>query len=602
MSTTLIVATRELRERSRLLVVAAALAILPFAVALAPGARGNRSQVIMIIGASLAINYAFALALAMGVSTIGRDLSEKRLSFYFSKPISPLALWTGKAGASLLIAITSALIIAAPSYLATREAWRAAWMTNGVRLAPALLAALILLFFGSHAIGTMVRSRSGLVALDLVLAVTAAAAIAAIVRPILLGGGKIVAIALGCVLGAGILLILMAAPVWQLGRGRTDTRRSHAALSMFLWSAMGILLVIAAAYVAWLRSAAPSDLVEVREIEQAPTGGWAVVVGVGAHRGDFHSAFLMNAATGQSSRFATPPWGGVTWSRDGRVVAWIEPEGWRQDVWEVHVQAMETGENRASGIRVGGWCGLVLSDDGSRVAVDNDGIIAVHDLVNHRVMASVRRVPTRSWMFFVTNDVLRIVDFVDISRQDVGTLRVSELDVRTRKFATLGRRPGVTMKSGWVSASNDASRLFLRTMGEIVEGRTLAPRATVAAEAGWGSTMLGDGSVIIIDRENGVRLRFFDRDGQPRGELALPNVRFAYVSGETRDGKVLISAAASVRPLSGRSMIIVDRTRLVIERVVPDVIGPFPTPRIPRYAAGESFVSGTGEGKLKVWR
>ncbi|HKR66608.1 MAG TPA: hypothetical protein VJZ00_22970, partial [Thermoanaerobaculia bacterium] len=223
----MVIATREIRERSRLLIVAAALAILPFAVALAPGAQGNRGHAIMVVGAAGAFNFAIAIALAMGISTICRDLSEKRLSFYFSKPVSPFSLWFGKSIASLLIALLAAVIIAVPSYLGARDAWRQAWNTGGDRLALAFPILLLLFFFGSHAIATMMRSRSVLVALDFILLVAAVAVMAAILRPVLLAGGMRMTGGIGSAVAGGILIILAIAPVWQLAKGRTDIRRSH---------------------------------------------------------------------------------------------------------------------------------------------------------------------------------------------------------------------------------------------------------------------------------------------------------------------------------------------------------------------------------------
>src|SRR5204862_4411388 len=127
-------------------------------------------------------------------------------------------------------------------------------------------------------------------------------------------------------LGIGLFVILAVAPVWQLARGRTDMRRSHAAFSMFFWSAIATLLAIAAAGFLWLRASTPADLVEVEDIAQASSGGWALVTGVSAHRGDFRSTFLLNAGTGKYARL-TVPWSGVQWSRDGRVAAWIQPSG-----------------------------------------------------------------------------------------------------------------------------------------------------------------------------------------------------------------------------------------------------------------------------------
>ncbi len=605
MSTTMIIASREIRERWRLFIVAAAMAILPFAIALAPSARGNRTHTIMIIGAAAAFSYACAVALAMGISTIGHDLREKRFSFYFSKPISPLALWIGKAGASLLVAFVCSLIIAIPSYLAARDVWRAAWVSGGDRFAWAAPVAVTLLFLISHALGTMTRSRSVLVALDFVLAVATVGSVAAIVRLILFSGGGYVALAYAWALGIGLFVILAVAPVWQLTRGRTDIRRSHAAFSMFFWSAIATLLVIAAAVFLWLRAATPADLVQVEDIAQASSGGWALVTGVGVHRGDFRSTFLLNAETGEYARL-TVPWSGVQWSRDGRVAAWIQPSGFRyQGIGELYTRNVSSDHSVASGIETNVGRQFDLSADGTRVAIVKDGVVAVHDLANHRLLASARAAQSyQSKIFFLTNDVVRIVEYEMVRHPNVATLRIADLEVRARKLRTYGERQ-IPLEPFPFSISEDGSRMFLRATREIVDGRTLAPIAKIESPADLGSMMLNDGSVVAIDKSKGVFLRLFDRDGRQRAELALPNQNSSVIAGETTDGKLLVNAGVVRRTRRQHSVFIVNRATFQIERKVSDAgvaSSYWNDPRTPRYAAGMAFVYEDGKGRVKSWR
>ena len=74
MNTAMIIAGREIRERSRLFIVGAALSLVPFAAALVPGASGQRGLAIMTVGLTLAVAYALTLALGIGATTIGRVL------------------------------------------------------------------------------------------------------------------------------------------------------------------------------------------------------------------------------------------------------------------------------------------------------------------------------------------------------------------------------------------------------------------------------------------------------------------------------------------------------------------------------------------------
>ena len=600
MSTAWIIAAREIRERSRLFLVAAALAILPFVALGIPGMHTGHGSAIRAIGATLAVNYAFAIALAMGASTIGRDLSEKRLSFYFSKPVSASALWLGKAGASVVIALLSALIVALPATLLT-SASRSTWAPDVPTVALFTFVVSVALFLGAHALSTMTRSRSILLLLDFLLAVAALGVVALILRPILLAAGREVSTILAVSLGAGLLLILAVAPVWQLARGRTDVRRSHAALSQFLWTAVAVLLLLCAVFTFWLRAVAPADLVEVRMIDQAPAVGWAMVTGVAAHRGDVHSTFLMNAKTGQHSRLAAPPWSSVCWSKDGRVAVWMRPVGFvRIQEFELHMWEAATGEVRATGILAPSWSSIALSDDGSRVAVTKGQVLSVFDLENRRHLVSVPiENGSRAHLFFTSRDRVRFLQYDSARRNSSDRVRTSELDIVKRSLTLTGQRE-ISGGSRPISYSADGSRAFARTTGEIVDGRTLATIAKIAPSASWGSAMLHDGKVAVVEKDGaGLHLRLFDRDGRMVRGFALPNVDRAYLVAETTDGKLLLSSGAG-------GVLVVDPVRGTLDRTSPLFSGlslqSTIDPRLARYEAGMPLIGADTKGKVAVWK
>jgi hypothetical protein len=81
-SGTLVIAARELRANTRIFFISAVFAALPFLASLLPSARGDRAGVIVVFGGFLSIAVGFGLAVAQGISTIGRELSERRMSFY----------------------------------------------------------------------------------------------------------------------------------------------------------------------------------------------------------------------------------------------------------------------------------------------------------------------------------------------------------------------------------------------------------------------------------------------------------------------------------------------------------------------------------------
>lgn len=592
MSTVLAITARELRERSRLFIVAAVAALVPFAASLVPAASGNRGTIIATVAGFLSVAFAFGLALALGGSTICGDLAEKRLSFYFSKPISPTALWAGKAIAAMFVCFASLAIIALPSFIAARRGWESAWRIGGDRLALFAVASCVTLFLLSHALSTMVRSRSLLVALDFVLTVAALAMVGVLARPLIAGGGAMLAGWLVVTLVAAVLLILAVAPVWQLAKGRTDLRRSHAALSKFLWSAVAVLLLLATAFIVWVVSVTPSGLVETGGIAQAPSGGGMVVVGRGRNRGDYVSSFLINP-DGSYERLASPPWNAVRWSRDGRVSAWIQPAGYFPRIREFELYAYDVATKRgvATGIRVGMLSPFALSDDGARVAVVSNKTVSVHDLRDGRVLMSAAGVTERyAALFFVTPDLVRVIDHAG------NTTLLYELDVARRSFAKTGQRE-VPKGAGVTSMSHDGSRLYVRSLGEIADGRTGMTISKIAPSSAYGAAMLGDGSVVDpLKTSEGVRLRWFTRDGRLRGETPLPHIQGAFVCAETSDGKVVV-AGRSNAAIAGQSWttFVIDRARGVVERAVPSVCAPIPQwsrdPRLPQREAGRPFAA-----------
>ena len=58
-----------------------------------------------------------ALALLLGGSVVSSDLSEKRLGFYFARPLPGWALWTGKMTAAAALACGGGLLVLVPSLL-----------------------------------------------------------------------------------------------------------------------------------------------------------------------------------------------------------------------------------------------------------------------------------------------------------------------------------------------------------------------------------------------------------------------------------------------------------------------------------------------------
>ena len=270
MNAAILIATRELRDRSRLFVIALGIALIPFLAALA--LRQDRQTAMAVVAGILALAYSGVVALMLGVSTIGGELTEKRLGFLFARPLSPVAMWAGKATAALVICLGAFAIIVLPTWLFAHEAWSDLSSERGGGMTALRVAGLCAaLFFGGHVASTISRSRSARVGLDVAFSVMTLFAVFALLRPLLLVDAGETATSFLIAIGVAVLAVFAVAPVWQLARGRIDPRRNHAALSTVLWSGVAIVLAVAAACVLWLTSAPLSAMSWTRTSSSLPS-------------------------------------------------------------------------------------------------------------------------------------------------------------------------------------------------------------------------------------------------------------------------------------------------------------------------------------------
>lgn len=591
MKTTWIITTREVREKGRLFVVAAALAIVPFLASLLPGARSNAALTIAMTGGFLAAVLGIGIATTLGASTIARDLAERRMSFYFTKPLGAPAIWFGKALASLFISLACAAIIVFPAFLASRRQWAMHWLGD-VQPLLVLAATIVVAFFLAHLLSSVIRSRSPLLALDFLFLCGSLAALYLILHPLFLGGAsELISRMLSAIVGA-TLITMVIAPVWQLANGRSDIRRSHAALMRFLWPAIGVVLLIAGGIVAWVVHVSPGEVV-VSSLEQAPRGPSVIVTGTAKGRLDYRSTFLIDRTTGRFTRIASPMWWGSHFSDDGRVAAWLQPEGLlRLRGLELHTS------NGNTGLMLSPSSELVLSSDGARVAITKSGLLIVHDVATRAILASGAGLDGRArhQLFFVTPDLVRVYEHAH-RHQAATPLRIFELDVRARTMRKTGELL-VRAPRQPVSATRDGSRIFIRGANVIADGRT---GATVAAIAGnvVHSAMLNGGRLAVVTHDGTVpQLRTFEPDGTPRHTVSFPNIRSIWIAAETEDGKLILAG-------HGKTMIVVDHATGVVEKTVSGVRGPMPRwsadPRLVRFAADQQLAGVDANGKLLYW-
>jgi hypothetical protein len=610
MSHTLLIAARDVRDKGSLYLISAVLAVMPFLALLLPSSTGRHRDVLIGFSGILALAMGLGLALGLGISTFGRPLSEKRMSFWFSKPLSPSALWIGKSMGALFTSFACFAIILIPSVIAAGIRAISPRYGKLWEIPLVVMVGMLVLYVIGHVLGTMTRSRSVILGLDLLGLVLTLTIGLLLLRPLLFHSIFKYALT-GTLLAA--LVVLVIAPYWQLANGRTDVRRSHGALSKALWTGTAIVLTLGALGTFWLSTAKPQNFDQVMSLEQSPTGNSVVLTGSAPFRRGIEPTFLHDVRTGKSERLHVPPYWGATYSRNGRFAAWVEPSLFNWSRGSVVVRDLEAGRSEVLDVEAGLFLSIAFSDDASRLAIRDGLSLTVYERATGKILAAIPMKAGRPAFFFAGNDVLRIY------RNESQTMTaIEELSLVTKTLT----RTGVlnVASSQLIALSADGSRMLIKKQGILADGRTGATIATLATgtdDSFWASTMLSDGRTVIGRRSTGTGtisasrstlMTIYAPDGEKQHEVAVPD--HLMIVGEREGGKVVLMGLSNADLPSdnaeGRSMYLVDVNRGVLEKTVRDTKGPAPQwsadPRLVRYSANTRFAAVDKQGKLTYWQ
>jgi len=589
MSAVLTVARREIAERKTIFLAAAVASLIPLVVPLLnpqAGAAGRQ-------GTALFLSFAFAwgTSLLLGSTVLGRDLTERRLGFYFSRPLPPLALWAGKVLASLLLAVGSAALVLVPMLLVDRSL-RPLVGDGALAFVEALLFGGSLVLLAGALFGSVsARSRSLWIAVDVLLAGLVLALLYLTYR-MLLGVGYVILHEVNpfpplIALCAVVVVALLLATAAQVVRGRVDVVAAHRAQSLVLWAALVpvALAVTAGAY--WLSHPRVADLLSVQSVSAAPEGPWAVVTGPARGRGASFG-FVLDTATGRFLRLGALHQG-ARFSADGKRVAWLKPridfdklflDLYRADLDRPAPRPVFTGVTLTG---PGGWAQLDVSPSGKRASVAFLDSVSVFDLDTGRTLTSAKVTGDLFRSVFPDDDHVRIyVDPVRGKRStrepEVRKLSVLELDVPGKKLVTLGSfETEPTRMMAAFRPGPKAERVVVfegPRRGALRDGRTGALLAKLFDEPSerWVSgaltsclemTNLQDGSpmdcasvrslsflstgdlALAIGSKHAQELRIYSSTGAPLRTIPLGTGRYVSLGAEIATGQLLVGIATS---------------------------------------------------------
>jgi hypothetical protein len=540
MKNALAIAAREFEEKRFVAYAAVAFAILPFLFAAIPGSKANPADTIAM--GSLIFGTAFAIAVGVisGASFIGRDLSDGRMSFYFSRPVGALSIWFGKLTAAILMIVGTFGFIIIPARIAAGDHWTRLVSASTTYSVLYILVIAIALFLLAHVIGTFARSRSPVIVFDFVAVVICSVAIRFLLLPLIAGEAVIIITRLSIALAVAAALAIIGGGAWQLERGRTDRRRSHLALSQFLWATMAIALLIAAAFVAWVVSVKPSDLTGHIRASRSTSGPFAAITGTAKGRSDYRAAFLLNTDDGSTWRVDSWAVSSARYTRDGRSAVVPRRAG---SAIELLIYTRGKAEPVDTGLTITDG-EYIVSDDGGRIAtISSARILSIYDATTKRSLASVR-LPDATLVrgSFITPDVVRLYLTVPAG------MKIVELDARSRVLQDTGfvAAPNFLM----VYADSSAAHMLVRQSHEdrltLNDARTGAAIRTLTNGTQLkAARYLRDDRIAIVDGpDSAAVLHILAADGTLQRDIPLGAKRATRIVGD--DGtRVVLNEGAS---------------------------------------------------------
>jgi hypothetical protein len=550
----LLVAEREIVDKKVVFAAALGAGVVALAAPLLPGViRGSAVDARNTMALVFAATFALAVALLYGASCIARDLRERRLSFYFSRPLPAASLWAGKLLGGVVLALGSAALALVPAVLVSGPGFLAWIAEPSGALVLAHVVALIAL---SHALAVMLSSRTRWLALDFTALVVLGGATAALLRALLLTGSeKVLGWAIAA-LAVATLVALLAAGLVQVVVGRTDAQRGHRALSLMLWAVLAAATAALAGYTWFLLHPSVRSLTYSSSVHTEGRSGAVAVSGTSAGRGDCLATFVVDAVTGSATRLTVAAgWPQVVFAGDGSLATWPEPFGVSRSSG---TQLMTLDLSRAGArpaetpILLPPDALLALSADGRLVAAAAGSIVSIHELATGRLLTSAR-LPAQGQtrLTFAPDGRLR----VEVHGK---ALVVAALDPAAGRLVETGRldlnddqifvlRLGSAGRTMLVGEDRVGGRLLvLRDAWTTREVATLdaAPPPGLAGRYAWltTATVLDDGRVAVGEAgSGGARLHVFSAAGVPCGAVDLGPATRINVGSEVAPGRVAVT-------------------------------------------------------------
>jgi hypothetical protein len=447
--------------------------LIPFLVQLlrrtsADSGAEIRDAVMMI----LVVGVIPALTIMTGATMIGRDLSERRLSFYFARPIAPVSLWLSKIFGGVITVALVTLLLSLPVLLANGFNWQRAWLTAEV---PALWDVAVVLFallLISHAISTSVRSRSKWVALDFAALLSFGTVLWFAFKRMFFTGAASALMKMTQATVIAVITALLIAGAIQLSRGRAEKVQSHRALSLAAWSLLLGFALVLNLFAIWFVSATPSSLARVKAFGTQPGNDWIWLSGEARNRGhEFRPVFGYQPSTRRALSCPTVC-NEILFSADGNTAIALAPEYRYTNPLRIIYKADLSADRpqlKPTNLTMNFYGSTAVSPDGSRLALAGS-TVAVYALRGEKLLTSIPLKGSESAeASFIDNDRMLITAML---RGNPSTAHVFLYDLRSHTARDLVNLNVPTSERFMVHVRGD------RALGRVLVSSRQNPPAT----------------------------------------------------------------------------------------------------------------------------
>ena len=545
-------------QRRLVFLAALVLGLLPWAMPLlwpSQDAADLRLASASIVGLFLSCS----LAIGLGATAAGSDLSSGRMGFFYAQPLSGAVIALGKMCAVVLVSASPLLIVTAPVLLfGVTE--RTTYSGQLLHLGVVCIIVIVGLAIGSHVVSVAVRARTGWLAL------TAAALIGIGLVAVVNGRvlGRLVSPALWLIVSSATmlatLLALFISSWFQFRSGRADLQRSGRALAIATACTLLVVALGSFVYSSWAGRPTFDDLRGVHYVGEVGAG-WLRVTGPVRWRPGYEATFLFRPSDRANLRIQRLPFQNlpsrlVHASSASAAGAYISLRaGRRNDSWDLTIDWVDLTATspsvEATGVSLFGLPRhLELSPSGRTLAlIAPDALrggrqrLVAHEMPSGRIIAAVDLpegiISENSWLGFDDEETLRLV---------AGERLGSGYGVSRRTFSIASDS---LSEPFWVPdlVVNYRNQFYFSPDGDPVsDGHALySTRSglqllTFAEPSGssWKFPLGGDLWARWVTNRDGVELRILS-SGEHPNKIMFPGATWPGFHGRLDSGKLLLT-------------------------------------------------------------